>query len=417
MTDKQTKEDAKKGESENLAATEVINLVKGLFEKINTDETLHEKIRQTLSNLQGPYLKFAQATPNLFAIENHQARIFLTNAQKTSNKWDMDTDPKYTYIKKLESIVNTIINLKTYDNNVFIKAENDLEKQISRIQKRLDIKLKREKEKSTGLKKISMAKHNTKNILIEKMTGKKIPLFAKEILLSEWFNVLVLLNLRFTTNSDKYQAKLNFVDQLIHYSQNNTQNVMTEDQLNKLAESYKKGLLLVAFNPTDSEKKHIEFRENLININLSNTTSKPPESKQEKPSIIKTDANESVISDNSSNREKHINPTDVLKISKFKKLSKSHATKQNLIKPSTTLQTKQLKNDYNKIVSSLAKGTWFEFSSENGLFIKAKLSWISPISEKYLFVDSNGIKLSDKTKLEMIEGIKNKSIRILNTFT
>lgn len=411
MTDRPTTDEAKKGDAKSRTADDVTNLVNGLFEEITNELTVHEKIRQTLSDLRGTYLKLAHDTPNLFAIENHQARLFLTSALKTSSKWDQERDPKYSYIKKLESVVNTIINLKKYDNNVFIKAGNDLEKQIGRIEKLQNIKIKREKEKSTGQNKILLAKHNTKNILIEKMSGKTIPLFAKEILLSEWFNVLVLLNLRCTITSEEYQEKLNFVDQLISYSQKKSQNAINESQINKLAENYKKGLLLVAFNPTDSEKKYIELRNNLVKINLTRPSAK----------VQKTKTNNEVDApikiENPSIQATHMKPSDVLKISQFQKQPKPQLTKQKVIKTSTKIREKQEKNDYNKIVTSLAKGTWFEFSNQNGSYIKAKLSWISPISEKYLFVDSNGIKLSDKTKLEMIEGIKNKSIRILNTFT
>ena len=45
----------------------------------------------------------------------------------------------------------------------------------------------------------------------------------------------------------------------------------------------------------------------------------------------------------------------------------------------------------------LKVGNWIEFADENGGRERAKLSWISPISSKYLFVNRRGLKVCDKT--------------------
>jgi hypothetical protein len=43
-------------------------------------------------------------------------------------------------------------------------------------------------------------------------------------------------------------------------------------------------------------------------------------------------------------------------------------------------------------------GTWVEFTGADGTTKeRAKLSWISPISSKYLFVNRKGLKVADKT--------------------
>lgn len=42
-------------------------------------------------------------------------------------------------------------------------------------------------------------------------------------------------------------------------------------------------------------------------------------------------------------------------------------------------------------------GNWIEFIDEDGNRERAKLSWISPISSKYLFVNRRGLKVCDKT--------------------
>jgi hypothetical protein len=47
-------------------------------------------------------------------------------------------------------------------------------------------------------------------------------------------------------------------------------------------------------------------------------------------------------------------------------------------------------------VRALKVGAWIEFVDEAGNSERAKLSWISPISGKYLFVNRRGLKVADR---------------------
>ncbi len=66
------------------------------------------------------------------------------------------------------------------------------------------------------------------------------------------------------------------------------------------------------------------------------------------------------------------------------------------------------------LIRKLKPGTWFEFLTEAGSFIRAKLSWVSPISDRFLFVDNNGLKLIDKTQDELRSDLTRGSIRVLS---
>jgi hypothetical protein len=54
-------------------------------------------------------------------------------------------------------------------------------------------------------------------------------------------------------------------------------------------------------------------------------------------------------------------------------------------------------DDFVKTVRAIKVGTWIEFTDDGGQCERAKLSWISPISSKYLFVNRRGLKVCDKT--------------------
>ena len=54
-------------------------------------------------------------------------------------------------------------------------------------------------------------------------------------------------------------------------------------------------------------------------------------------------------------------------------------------------------DEHVRMVKSIKPGVWIEFLDDNGQPERAKLSWISPISGKYLFVNRRGLKVCDKT--------------------
>jgi hypothetical protein len=58
-------------------------------------------------------------------------------------------------------------------------------------------------------------------------------------------------------------------------------------------------------------------------------------------------------------------------------------------------------------------GTWVEFIDEAGNRERAKLSWISPISSKYLFVNRRGLKVCDKTVAALAVELRRATALIL----
>jgi len=66
-----------------------------------------------------------------------------------------------------------------------------------------------------------------------------------------------------------------------------------------------------------------------------------------------------------------------------------------------------------KQAKDMKVGMWIEFADANGTKERAKLSWISPISAKYLFVNRKGLKVSDMTAQQVAVQIKEGKAVIL----
>jgi hypothetical protein len=64
-------------------------------------------------------------------------------------------------------------------------------------------------------------------------------------------------------------------------------------------------------------------------------------------------------------------------------------------------------------ISALKPGTWLEFSGQDEHFERAKLSWISPMSGRYLFVNRRGLKVADYSPYELATVMVDGRARIL----
>ena len=64
-------------------------------------------------------------------------------------------------------------------------------------------------------------------------------------------------------------------------------------------------------------------------------------------------------------------------------------------------------------VQALQPGTWLEFCFADEAMTRAKLSWISPMSGRYLFVNRRGLKVADYPPQELAVLLAGGQARVL----
>jgi hypothetical protein len=73
------------------------------------------------------------------------------------------------------------------------------------------------------------------------------------------------------------------------------------------------------------------------------------------------------------------------------------------------------KDEYNDRVRMLKTGTWMEINGNDDKAMRAKLSWISPITGTYLFTDRQGLKAGNFTVDELAELLRSRRARVLSS--
>ena len=373
----------------NKKDEETIDLVGMLFQFIVDDRNLPNAIQVIIAKLQIPYLKVALKDRNLFADRNHPARKLLDKLSVESVGWTEKFDRNMVFISQIEKITKDILELEDYNENFYIDRLIQFEDFLAKQKKKSDVALKRSKEKTLGRDKINKAKEESAQLLIDKMSNKQMPMLIRDLLLGEWANVLVLMFLRHGSDSKEYQEKADFVDLILNHSHASTDLNTTADMIKRIIEKYEDGLKIVAFNPKGLIDKKLALVECLNKIH-------------------EIDINESNNAD-----IEIISAEEILKQSSAHKKHEILEYVDDIINPSDQSNQEEIEEKYLKFIDSLKIGTWFEFINENNTEVRAKLSWISPITGKYLFVNSRGLKISDKSNHNLAVGLKNKTIKIL----
>ena len=74
----------------------------------------------------------------------------------------------------------------------------------------------------------------------------------------------------------------------------------------------------------------------------------------------------------------------------------------------------ELKDDFVTQARDIKQGTWVEFTQEDGSAVRAKLTWVSPVTGAYLFTNRQGLKACDTTLQGLAAELRRGSARVLD---
>ncbi|HHJ16830.1 MAG TPA: DUF1631 family protein, partial [Gammaproteobacteria bacterium] len=75
----------------------------------------------------------------------------------------------------------------------------------------------------------------------------------------------------------------------------------------------------------------------------------------------------------------------------------------------------EVNDEHTARVQQLRTGTWMEFRDSDDGPIRAKLSWVSPITNTYLFTDRKGLKAGNYSEEELAELLRSTRATIIDS--
>lgn len=382
---------ALRGERPGQVATmdeDTIDLVGMLFEFILEDRNLPTEMQVLLARLQIPYLKAAILDRRLFAHRQHPARRLLDSLADAAKGWSPESDRDHRLHDKVKAIVDALLQEFDDDLGIFDRLSLDLQEFQDQNRRRAELAEQRVAESTRGREKLEQARRRAAREILSRIGDHSLPPLIHGILSRAWANYMVLTILRQGEESSEFRDSLRFVNDFIastRPARSLDERRMLRQMLPGIERSLRRGLANVAFQENDIERLltqlHTYYRHQL----------------GEQIPIEEVQAAEEAAS---------------LPIPEsIQPIAESEAALQpaeSEVEPEENLPELQA-------VTELKPGIWLEFVTGGDTIERAKLSWISPMSGRYLFVNRRGLKVADYSPHELARELAASRARVLES--
>jgi hypothetical protein len=372
------------------ADEDTIDLVGMLFEFILKDRNLPAEMQVLLARLQIPYLKVAILDRRLFAQRNHPARRLLDALADAAKGWSQESDRDQQLLGCVRGIVERLLQEFDDDLGIFQRLHDDLAAFLDSHRKRADIAEQRAAEAARGREKLQDARRRAAREILARIEGRALPQLVQNVLVRPWANYMVLTLLRHGEDSPEFRATLRFVDDFVWSAEPRRDEVERQrlrNLLPGLEKLLRQGLATVAFQEADVARLMGELNM-LYRQQLGEATSLMPDG-------IAAASEPSVPPVRPLSMPESIEAIAVPEVAAAAEDADDDASPEAVL------------------VRELKPGCWIEFIDAQGAPERAKLSWISPISGRYLFVNRRGLKVADKTVAQLSAELQAGTAQIL----
>jgi len=375
---------------------DTIDLVGMVFEFIVQDRNLPSEMQALLARLQIPYLKVALLDRHLFTQKSHPARQLLDSmAQACIGKaegGEVDT----ALHNKIRDIVEMIMRDFDDDLGLIERASQDFKQFLEGARRRVELAEKRTTESIQGREKLDYARRLATTEIRKRCENKDLPPLVQSLLDGPFAQFIVQIALRQGDKSVEWKQALGFADAVIWSTQPKATDA-DRTRLKNLAPSMLNYLLQalgkIGWQDGDTHDMLGEL-DALFRRQIA-----PPPAPADIDIAAAAFAPLTRASATAVPQPADDAPTAV--VGNLIGLMQKSVIKQEEPEPEPVAPV-AVAEDHVAEVKSMKVGTWVEFSNpETGTKERAKLSWISPISSKYLFVDRKGLKVADKTVTDL----------------
>ena len=381
-----------RGEKPGHVATmdeDTIDLVGMLFEFILEDRNLPTEMQAMLARLQIPYLKAAIIDRKLFAHRQHPARRLLDGLADAAKGWSAEADRDHRLHDKIKSIVDRLLQDFDDDIGIFDRLNLELQEFQDTSRRRADLAEQRVAESTRGREKLEQARRRAAREILTRIGDHTLPPLVHGVLTRAWANYLVLTLLRQGEDSNEFREALRFVNEFIastRPAREAEDRRVLRQMLPGIERALRRGLSNVAFQENDIERLlaqlHTYYRHQ-----LGEALPEADVRAIEEPTALPI-------------------PDSIQPLVETATLeAEPERDAEEPFEESSELAS----------VRELKPGSWLEFNAGEDTAERAKLSWISPMSGRYLFVNRRGLKVGDYSPYELAAAITQGTARILDS--
>lgn len=389
----------------------VIDVIAMLFDYIFDDADIPPTMQALIGRLQIPMLKVGMLDKEFFSRRAHPARRLLNALAQASVGWNAETD-KNLYVK-IESVVQDILDGFDKDVNLFAKLLEDFECYIANERQKAEHLEEQSTKLVQGTERLRLAKQQVR-IEVERRNRNNLPKFVRDFLVSYWQNLLLVTLVKEGADSISWKRSITVMDNLV-WSLQPKLSILERDRMVKLLPSLlrllRDGMTVISMRDEDFQS----FLEQLSTCHASIVNAVP------RYSDAANDGYEVLLVDDDPLAELDVDTGPAVEDKSIMTatihrlvVSGDLQTEEIVLEDDDDQLLDEIEDEFLAAARELKQGSWVEFTQEDGSSLRAKLTWVSPVTGVYLFTNRQGLKACDRTLPGLAADLRRGSARVLD---
>jgi hypothetical protein len=384
---------AKLGDAEEDA----IDVVGMMFEVFLDERDIKHDVRDQIARLLVPYIKVALIDRRLFLHKAHPARRLLNAIAEACEGNHGEGPYERELLEQVGQSVDRLVAEFNEDIAIFELLEQELRTFIEQYKRRADLAERRVAEAQRGKERLEEARMRAEALLKKRLGSRSVSPLVQDDLNRYWVHHYAVLFLREGEDGEGCMQALRTLDQMLSLADA----AFHTGGLTALAEtdSLQTGLMAmlassgltadVAVESARTLTQHLMQPPSKAKASVAAPAAVPPATAAD---AIPTPAQPAVATDSSKPLPATARPLPPAEAPPAAPLN---------VDPADVARLRQL-----------AVGSWVEFVGEDDRVQPGKLSWISPISARMLFVNKRGARMHVASAEELAAMMKEGKLRL-----
>lgn len=395
----------KLGEVEGM----VIDVIAMLFDYIFDDPNIPASVKALLGRLQIPMLKVGMLDREFFSKRAHPARRLLNALAHAAVGWNEDSDDRRLY-DKMESIVRRVLENFGRDVGLFETLLKEFQDYLAVEEQKAEHQQAHSAKLIQGAERLRLAKQRVR-LEVERRNRASLPKFVRQFLATYWQSLLLVTFVKEGEDSIAWKRSLTAMDNLA-WSLQPKATIEERDRLVKLLPSLlrvlREGMKLISMREDDFQsflEQLAPYHAGVVNAvprGAGAANDAPPVPASVDDPLAELGA-EPVVED-----------TRVTTATIHRLVQSGDLTAEDIALMDDDVPEETVDDEFVAQARDLKLGSWVEFLQDDGTTLRAKLTWVSPVTGIYLFTNRQGLKACDKTLQGLAAELRRGSARLLD---
>lgn len=379
-----------------------LDIVAMVFDYIFDDRRIPDAIKAQIGRLQIPVLKVAMLDKSFFTQKNHPARRLLDVLAEAAIGWDATEGHEGGLYRKIEQLVDEILN--RFDNRIELFSEvlTDLEGFLAEERKAVARAAAGSVQTLRNRELAELSRQAASDEVQSALLGRQVPAVIAAFLTDHWQRMLADIHQKVGEANPAWTGAMATVTDLVWSVESKADPAERKRlvaMLPGLLKRLDEGMGYIGLEKAERDR----FFSGLVRCHAVAVRAGLSDETEATPSAVETEIESMAIPDS-------FDPAGFEPVEAVAETAETPAE----VLEELAVQEVAAAVPVAEGLESLRRGSWIEYIQEDGGLVLAKLSWISPLGGLYLFTNRYGRRAISINAEGLAAKLRSGEVRLLD---